>query len=269
MPKTYTTGWIRDLPDHRDWDAVPRLNLSESESEKFPDLPPKKDARAHCSPIEDQGDIGSCTAQAIVGMAEYMERRLYGRHINASRIFLYKVGRELDGYKGDTGAQLRTVMKAFKIFGIPPERFWPYNTAKYDDMPTPFVFAMAQAYQALDYARLDIEGRTRENVLYVIKQLLLQDHPVVFGFLVFSYGNNFGEFRLPKFGESPSGGHAVMAVGYDDDREIEESKGALLLRNSWGLDWGENGYGWLPYEYILHHLSNDFWTLFKKESVME
>jgi C1A family cysteine protease len=269
MSRTYTTGWIRDLPDRRDWDAGPLLKLDRLEDKKRPELPPRKDAREHCSPIEDQKDIGSCTAQSIVGMAEYMERRLYGNHVNGSRLFLYKMARELDGYKGDVGAQLRTAMKAFKIFGTPPERYWPYITSKYDHMPTPFVFALGQAFQALEYARIDVEGRSREDVLHMIKQLLFLDHPVVFGFLVFTYGNNFGEFRLPKIGESPSGGHAVMAVGYDDDREIEGSKGALMLRNSWGIDWGENGYGWLPYDYILHFMSNDFWTLFKKETVLE
>lgn len=269
MPKTYTAGWIRDLPDRRDWDIAPQLKLSKLEDTERPELPPRYDAREHCSPIEDQGNLGSCTAQSIVGMAEYMERRLYGNHVNGSRLFLYKMARKLDGYKGDTGAQLRTAMKAFRIFGAPPERFWPYDISKYEDMPDPFVFALGQAFRAVDYARIDIEGRSREDVLYMIKQLMIHDHPVVFGFLVFTYGNSYGEFRTPKFGESPSGGHAVMAVGYDDDRIIGSSKGALMLRNSWGLDWGENGYGWLPYDYILHFMSNDFWTLFKKESVME
>lgn len=255
------TGWLRDSPDSRDWDAVDMMP-------KAPLAPSQVDAREHCSPIENQRNIGSCTAQAVVGMAEYLERKLFDRHINASRLFVYKMARQLDGFEGDTGAQLRTAMKALRLFGAPPERYWPYDVAKFDEDPPAFVFALGQNWQATKYYRIDTKDRSREDCLLMMKQLMEDHQPVVLGFLVFSYGNKDGEFPMPKKGNKPSGGHAIMLCGYDDDRVIDGYKGAFLLRNSWGKRWGMDGYGWLPYGYILEYLTADFWTLVKKESFM-
>jgi C1A family cysteine protease len=178
------------------------------------------------------------------------------------------MARQLDGFTGDTGAFIRSAMKALRLFGAPPERYWPYVIEKFDDDPSPFAFALAQNWQALKYYRIDTSSRTRPYCLNMMKELIVRKLPVVLGFRVFSWGNEEGEFPLPDAGQSPRGGHAVMACGFDDDRKIGGSKGAFLIRNSWGTGWGNKGYGWLPYGYVLLYLSSDFWTLVCKEVFM-
>lgn len=265
-------GWQRDLPDfrdfHQDHESIAVL-LGSSKALK----PPKAGAKASidlsqwCSPIEDQQTIGSCTAHAGVGMIEYFERRAFGKHIDASRLFLYKVTRKLLHWKGDTGAWLRTTMKAMVLFGAPPEEYWPYEIAKFEDEPSAFCYAFAQNYQAIKYYRLDTTGLSTDKLLSSIKNNLAAGYPSMFGFTVYNFGNDKGEFEFPKPNDSAQGGHAIMAVGYDDNRKIGKDKGAIKIRNSWGTGWGEGGYGWLPYKYVEAGLAVDFWTLLKKEYI--
>lgn len=159
-------------------------------------------------------------------------------------------------------------MKGLHLFGAPPERYWPYRTEQFDTDPPAFTFAYGQSLQAISYWRLDVERRSRADVLTLAKTLLAGRWAVVFGFRVYSYGNERGEFPMPDPGARPKGGHAVLAVGYDDEYRIGNSIGALLIRNSWGTGWGDNGYGWLPYDYVTRRLSSDFWTLMRKETVL-
>lgn len=266
---TYSGGWTPDLPDLRDYDAADLFNQSERGQFMTSAAPEKVDMRQYCSEIEDQGRLGSCVAQAVAGLAEYGERVIYGKHIDVSRLFLYKVARQLDFINGDNGSRVRTCMKALRLFGAPPEKHWPYDITRYDLDPPAMVFAYGQNLQATMYYRLDRFGRSRSDVLSMMKRFIEQKRPVAFGFRVFSYGNSDGEFPMPDLNSRPKGGHAVMAVGYDDGRKIGPTAGALLIRNSWGKRWGQDGYGWLPYAYVTHYLSHDFWILIRKENVMD
>lgn len=117
--------------------------------------PPMVDLRPWFSPIEDQGALGSCTANAAAGLLEYFERRASGKYVDASRLFLYKAERDLLGWTGDTGAYLRTAMEALVVFGAPPERYWPYVVAQYDNEPPAFCYAFGANYKAIRYFRLD------------------------------------------------------------------------------------------------------------------
>jgi C1A family cysteine protease len=263
-------GYLRDLPDMRDYtedtDAVKKiLKASKPLKDAIKANPASVDLRAWCSPIEDQQSIGSCTAHAGIGMLEYYQRRAFGKHIDASRLFLYKVTRNLLGWTGDTGAYLRDTMKAMVMCGAPPEQYWPYVIAKYDEEPRAFLYALGDNYEAVKYFRLDPAGTTRAKRLEAIKSYLAAELPSMFGFTVYSSipgsGDGKGEIPYPKPGESVLGGHAILAVGYDDAKKIGTSKGALLIRNSWGTGWGMGGYGWLPYDYVLKGLANDFWSL--------
>jgi len=258
----YTLGWVRDYPDHRDWVFGVTTEGLAPKAEKPVREAGIKDIRRFCSPIEDQGSIGSCVSQAVVGLMEYLDRRQGRGHVNGSRMFNYYVGRRMHGWSGDTGLYIRTGMKALKAFGLPPETHWRYERSLLDTDPTPFVYSYAQGAKALNYYRLDDGNRNRNDVLAYIKTMIDNWFPVCFGFTVYSFGNSAGEFPMPEPGQAPYGGHAVMAVGYDDGRRIDKSVGALLIRNSWGTSWGAHGYGWLPYDYVTTGQAHDYWTMF-------
>jgi C1A family cysteine protease len=283
-------GWLRDLPDIRDFDPA---NSSKTEAATRV-APPKAQARqaaadylekktkgvmvegavqaavdlsAGFSPIEDQGNLGSCTANAGVGLLEYFERRAFGSYIDASRLFLYKVTRNLLGWTGDTGAYLRSTMKAMALFGVTTEERIPYVISKFDNEPSAFDYAYASNYQSLSYFRLDQPGMSPKDVLEKIRAYTSAGFPSMFGFSVYNFGNQQGEFTFPSQNDPLQGGHAVVVAGYDDNRQIGAYKGALKIRNSWGTGWGQQGYGWIPYEYVLRGLAVDFWSLFRAEYI--
>jgi C1A family cysteine protease len=271
-------GWQRDLPDCRDYspdgEEIKKLfKFSNSfKAASAGKAAPGEDSGVvdlsqWCSPIEDQQTIGSCTAQAGVGLLEYYEKRAYGRHLDASRLFLYKTTRNLLGWTGDTGAWLRTAMQAMVVFGVPPEKHLPYNISNYDDEPSAFCYSFAQNYKSIRYFRLDNAGFTGAKLLKRIKGFLKAGYPSMFGFTVYNFGNENGEIAYPGQFDSAKGGHAVVAIGYDDARKIGADTGALKIRNSWGTGWGEDGYGWLPYSYVENGLAVDFWSLFKADYV--
>jgi C1A family cysteine protease len=274
-------GWIPDYPDFRDYtEKTEEIHsvLGPKGVPKAKGMPVSKDLREWCSPVEDQGSLGSCTAQAGAGVIEYYERKSFGRHIDASRLFLYKATRNLMKMKGDTGAYLRTTMGAMVLFGVPPEDHWPYTDEEkgFDREPPAFCYAFAQNYQTIKYFRHDPPGMKADEVLKQVKTYLSKGHPAMFGFTVYNsidQAESSGKIPFPSPKEKIEGGHAVVAVGYDDKMKIKnqygkiETTGALLIRNSWSKGWGEKGYGWLPYEYVLRGLAEDFWSIVKKEWV--
>ena len=166
----YGLGWIPDYPDFRDYTEVTeevKSVLGPTGALKAKKLPASVDLREHCSPVEDQGGLGSCTAHAGVGIIEYYERKSFGRHIDASRLFLYKITRNLMKVKGDTGAYLRTTMGAMVLFGVPPEDYWTYtdDEKSFDREPPAFCYAFAQNYQAIKYFRHDPPGTSVNTLL--------------------------------------------------------------------------------------------------------
>jgi C1A family cysteine protease len=230
-------------------------------------LPGSVDNRPSCPPIEDQGALGSCTAQAVVGMMEYMMRRSRVRHVDLSRLFLYKITRRLLGWTGDTGAFLRTTMQAVRAFGVPPEEYWPYRLANFEDEPDAFLYAYADNFSALNFTRLDQYGSSGDDALARVKRVLASGFVSVFGFPVYSSMSDAADIPYPTDEDELSGGHAVLAVGYDDGHMTADGEAvpSLLIRNSWGTGWGDGGYGWLPYYYVEDELTEDFWTIFKQE----
>ncbi|HPH42940.1 MAG TPA: C1 family peptidase [Candidatus Aminicenantes bacterium] len=289
-------GWIPDIPDFRDYSGeTPVVRDLMAGARRRPGLPPQRaggggrpagaseplppavDLRSHCSPVEDQGNLGSCTANAGTGIIEYYERRAFGRHLEASRLFLYKAARNLMKISGDTGAYLRTTIGAMVLFGVPPEDYWPYDDRpdRFDREPPAFCYAFAQNYKTIRYYRHDVPGTPAGETLDRVKTHLAAGHPSMFGFTVYGSieaAGGDGAIPFPGPRERIEGGHAVAAVGYDDRLKIRNEKngggettGALLIRNSWGKGWGDGGYGWLPYAYVLRGLAEDFWSVLKKD----
>ncbi|MBD2114172.1 MULTISPECIES: C1 family peptidase [Cyanophyceae] len=194
----------------------------------------------------------------------------------------------------DVGASIRQTLKALQLFGAPLERYWPYDVdiLDFNDEPPPFCYAFAQSYQTIKYFRLDsldldngngVEGEAKKEdlILTQIKAVLAAGFPAVCGFL-YEFGNNdeSGRVLLPaeeiitafsKFKANPNQkinndgieifGHAVLVVGYSDVKE------AFLFQNSYGKDWGDEGYGWLPYEFVMKGLATDWWSLLNSEWV--
>lgn len=258
-------GWLPDRPDNRDLSGVVlRAKRKGGKASSIADesLPGCVDLSSFDTPVRDQRSIGSCTAHAVCALYESLQRRTRGGDYTVgSTRFLYKVTRNLLGWKGDQGAHLRTTLKALRLFGVPPEIHWKYSTKNYDIEPTAYVYSLAQSFQALQYRRVDVHGISGSDLLAAVRRNLSQGHPMAFGFTTFQSLQNDSVVPFPSPSEKADGGHAVLAVGYDD------SKGCVRFKNSWGATYGDAGYGWLPYQYITAGLTADWWMLLDAETV--
>jgi C1A family cysteine protease len=242
-------GWLPDLPDARDhMYAAPMAMLAA--------LPPKVDLRPECPPPYDQGQLGSCTGNAIAGAVQFeREKQHLKPDFVPSRLFIYYCERVIEGtVDTDSGAQIRDGIKVVAKQGVPPETEWPYDINRFADQPPQQAFTDALKDRAVSYSRL-------AQSLSQMKGCLASGYPFVFGFTVYESFESqqvaqTGVVPMPASGESVLGGHAVMAVGYDDTSQ------RFIVRNSWGEGWGMAGYFTMPYAYLTErNLSSDFWTI--------
>lgn len=248
-PKRYY-GWKRDKYDHRDKRYKMKMAMTQSVS-----LPPLVDLRDKFPEAYNQSTLGSCTAQAIAAMVKY-EKNTLNDDMNPSRLFIYYNEREMEGNIGiDCGAAIRDGIKTINKIGVCHEELWPYNIEKFALKPEQKCYEDAQQHKSVVYEALD--GTNIQE----LKSCLAEGNTFVFGFQVYQYFESeqmayTGILRLPTPWEKCYGGHAVLAVGYDD------SKQAFIIRNSWGKEWGLNGYFYMPYDYIKKPtLACDFWTI--------
>jgi len=250
-------GWARDLPDHRDlMYAAPLM--------KTP-LPPSYDLRTlFKTPAYDQGELGSCTGNAIAAAVQFARQKAgEGPDFIPSRLFIYYNERDIEGtVDQDSGAQIRDGMKAVSKLGVCPEVSspkpqpydCPYDIAKFTRIPPPPCYEFGLEHQITSYRRIP-------QVLTQMRTCLASGFPFVFGFTVYSSFESeevtkTGVLNLPASGEEVLGGHAVLAMGYDDKAQ------RFIVRNSWNTDWGQHGYFTMPYAYLTDpHLSSDFWTV--------
>ncbi len=254
-------GWHRDLPGPHDYtpkDAKVARLLSKLKRSGPP--PNSIDWRAYCGSVPDQQHLPTSVAHACVGLLRYFERRAHGRMIEPSPLFVHQVARRLRGGQGE-GGELRAALAAIARFGVPPESLWPYRAAQLDREPDAFVYAAARRFHPLNYVRLDPAGKRGKTVLQTVRSFLAAGFVAAFGFPVCTSVTADGEIAYPTTFDTVCGGQAVIAVGYDDEHRFRSDKGALLIGSSWGDQWGDHGYGWLPYSYLRKHLAVDFWTL--------
>jgi C1A family cysteine protease len=248
--KTARYGWVPDIPDQRDHlYAAPVATLKK--------LPPKVDLRPQCpAVIYNQGLLGSCTGNAIAAALQFerMKQKLKPDFI-PSRLFIYYNERVIEGtVDSDSGAQLRDGIKTVAAQGDCPETQWPYDIAKFATKPPAACYREALKYKAVLYQRL-------VQTTNQMKGCLASGYPFVFGFAVYESFEGpevarTGVAPMPASSEKQLGGHAVLAVGYDDAQQ------RFIVRNSWGDGWGMQGYFTLPYAYLADdNLAADFWTI--------
>jgi len=240
-------GWRPDKPDHRDFKLKAGLAS----------LPLSVDLREGFPPCYDQSNLGSCTANAIAGVLEYDQKKQGALEtVTPSRLFIYYNERAMEGTVDvDGGAEIRDGVKSINDLGAPPEPEWPYRVNRYSAKPDPEIYASAMKHKAVSYHRVDNTNP------YELKACLAAGFPIVFGFMVYESFESEGMAKsgilfMPQTTEKPVGGHAVVLSGYDEERK------KFLVRNSWGIDWGQGGYFWMPYEYLTTtDLADDFWQI--------
>jgi C1A family cysteine protease len=246
-------GWLPDLPDYRD-------RLYAAIAKPPAQLPPSVDLRKALSPVEDQGAMNSCTANAIVGVLEFLEKKDKKPFVDLSRLFVYYNERVIEhSVSADQGAFIRDGIKSTVKQGVCAESKWPYSKSKLYSRPPVACYREAADHQVTSYHRI--------SSLTEMRQCLAEGYPFVFGFTVYTAFmsdevKKSGILNMPQPGEKVEGGHAVVAVGYDDAQK------RFLVRNSWGSGWGMNGFYTMPYDYLSdRNLSDDFWTVRQAENI--
>ena len=223
-------------------------------------LPERIDLRGMCSPVEDQGNVGSCAANAVVGALEYHQRLAANPVTDLSRLYVYYNARKIGGKtEEDCGTFIHHVMASVLAFGACPERMWPYQAAMWRTEPVKSCYQGAEQFGAISYARTGMGIGAKAAVANGL--------PVVFGTslphdMLMVEAAQTGAIASPRGGwPEPSGGHAMLIVGYDDAR------GAWLVRNSWGPYWGDQGHLWIAYD-VMERYSHPhaFWTIGAIES---
>lgn len=246
-------GWVPDLPDARDYMySAPEAVLTK--------LPKKVDLRGSTMPpIYDQGELGSCTANAIGAAFEFGQVKQGLKDFMPSRLFIYYNERAMEGtIDTDSGAMIRDGMKSVAKVGVCTEVTWPYDIPRFTEKPPRTAYTEAKKHQALVYRR--VLGN-----LHQMQGCLAQGYPFVFGFSVYESFMKpevakTGKVPLPPRGEQLIGGHAVLAVGYDDAIQ------SFIVRNSWGEGWGMKGNCVMPYAYLTDpSLARDFWAIYTVE----
>ena len=240
-------GYVPDLPDRRDFVyGVSGNPLA---------LPVSVDLRTQCSPIEDQAQTNSCVGHAAAGALQFLELKDGVPYTDLSRLFPYWGAREMEGTtQSDGGCQPRDAIKFLASTGIPPESLWPFDATALFTKPSDAAYTAAASHKIVGYSRvIGLQG---------IRQCLASGYPVLFGFTVYDSFEGpeiaaTGTMSMPTSDESVVGGHCVVAVGYQDSTQ------QLLVRNSWGTEWGMAGYFWMPYSYLTPDLTDDYWTLRK------
>jgi C1A family cysteine protease len=266
-----TLGWLRDLPDARDFgpdhcEVREQLNQLKRPRKTQRVLPASVDLSEYFSAVPHAEGLNASPAWACAALVEYFQRRALGNMTQTSAAFLYKVTCKLLRRRNETGLDLRSTLKALVRFGLPSVDFCANDASRLDTDPDPILYSsyFTEPFRSIRYVRLDARNATGSQTLKVVKSFLAAGFPSVFGISVPASIASGAEVLYRPASDSVLGGQALLAAGYDD-RRLGTTKGALRIRNSCDPTWGESGYGWLPYVYVEEQLAVDFWTVLRKD----
>jgi C1A family cysteine protease len=253
-PQGHGLGWISDQPDQRDKIYLPPV-------ETLTRLPgvKKVDLRPQSRPVFDQGQLGSCTANALSAAFDFDRVKEGKKFMTPSRLFIYWNERDIEGtVNQDAGARIRDGVKVLVKFGTPPETEWPYDIDNFTLKPSPASFKDAEKNQALVYQRIITPSQDKTRDMFAC---LANGYPFVAGIAVYesfesSHAAQTGVIPMPSLDENLLGGHAILIVGYDYTTE------RFIFQNSWGTSWGDKGFGYLPFDYLTNKgLASDMWLI--------
>jgi C1A family cysteine protease len=255
-------GWRPDTPDARDHVfSVARAKVSHGV--KKVTVASKVDLRTSgfLPAPYDQGQLGSCTANAIGGAYEYEQKRQGLSDFMPSRLFIYYGEREIEGtIPQDAGAEIRDGMKVAATLGVPHETLWPYDEKRFAVKPPKKAYTDAKKHQCLTYARVDVSPMGIKTALSALT-------PVVLGFSVYQSFEDVGSDGLVPIPnikkEKMLGGHAVLCVGYQNMKGANrKAADHAIIRNSWGSDWADGGYCYMPLAWLATTThADDFWAI--------
>ncbi|MBF8455957.1 C1 family peptidase [Kaistella sp. G5-32] len=246
-PTEHLFGWIPDVPDQRDLMYSAPLSVMKSMTSKI-------NLRSMCPPVYDQGQLGSCTANGLGAAFQFGQMKQKLKSFTPSRLFLYYNERVMiNTVNSDSGAFIRDGIKSLNTDGVCSETLLTYNIAKFTKKPSLKCYSAAHKNTIQSYMRLN------NSSLFQLQSCLSDGYPFVFGFTVYESFRTIGKdgiMPMPTSTEARLGGHCVMAVGYDDSKQL------FIVRNSWGESWADKGYFYMPYAFITNnHLCDDFWTI--------
>lgn len=243
-------GWIKDNRDKRDKlfkaKAVPPQSFTPT------------DLRADCATVMDQGKLGACTAFGTVEMVHFVRKKQKQQDFTPSPLFTYYTTRQIENsVNRDAGAMVRNAIKSAVLYGVVQEEKWNYDITKFKVKPNPGVYAEALKHQTLKYHRIN------DGVIRDMQQCLFEGYPFTFGAALFASFESAevatsGIVPIPRTGEWQVGGHCMLCVGW----KVLDGRNYFIIQNSWGTDWGDKGFCYIPFEYMGNRkLANDFWTI--------
>jgi C1A family cysteine protease len=265
MAKTYQASYLVEKSTGkkikiggcmRSQQAPPKARAYSASRYGANELPPKVDLRQYMTKVEDQSQVNSCTANALVGAYEYLATRILGYSGDVSRLFVYFNARKYDRIKGDRGSTISGSIAVLEEMGACTEETWPYEPKLVNKRPSDEAYEEAKQFLIEEAEEIDVD-------LYAMKHCLAEGYPFAFGLLLFNSFERAGRqgiVPMPNLdteeGRQTHGAHAMLCVGYSDKSQ------AFIVRNSWGEKWGDKGYCYIPYEYMTDpDLCWDCWTI--------
>ncbi|HEX5186694.1 MAG TPA: C1 family peptidase [Nitrososphaeraceae archaeon] len=235
------------------------------------------DLRPCCSEIKNQHDVKCASSCAVTELYEFRLNTILNKKSNMSTLFNYKTTRNILQTSGNIDCSTDLAMTSLILFGLIPDRYWPFVVSKYDVEPSAFCYALGQNFKAMEPIKLDYEGISNDFLLEKIKSILEKKLAVCFEFSAskecLDQTDKEGNISPPDASIENNQRLSVLAVGYDDRRKMKNleyegvHEGAFLFQNSLGKKWGDRGFGWLPYEYVLSGKVKGCWTITDSEFI--